>query len=81
MPRRPDNEVSEPENNGVSGKVIAFRLKEPALSALKSRFDTRPIVGITSVEKFVRKLAMDYASGKLVYLNPRDAANNPALRS
>ena len=79
MPITADIEIEEPVNE-TPGKVIAFRLKEPALTTLRSRFGARPIVGITSVEKFVRKLAMDYAEGKLVYLNHADAGSNPAIR-
>ena len=60
--------------------VYIFRLPTSADVDLIKDFESKPIVGITSVNLFARKIIMDYLSGRLAYLDPSSKLDNPLLK-
>jgi hypothetical protein len=60
--------------------VYIFRLPTSSDATLIKDFESVPIVGITSVNLFARKIIMDYLSGRLAYLEPASKLDNPLLK-
>lgn len=60
--------------------VYIFRLPTSSDTNLIKDFESKPIVGITSVNLFARKIIMDYLSGRLAYLDPNSKLDNPLLK-
>jgi hypothetical protein len=58
--------------------VVAFRVSKKAMAAFEKRMNKRPVVGIRSIHQYARKLFLDFTNNKCVYLNPVDAAEDPA---
>lgn len=62
-------------------KIISLRIKMEEAAKLNDVISRRPIVGVNSIEQFVRKLVLDFNRGALVYLNQHDKVNNPLLNN
>ncbi len=62
------------------GHVVSFRLpptlQKPANTALKEAH----IEKVESVDQFLKKVAADFLTGKLVYRDPADRNKNPFLQ-
>ena len=50
--------------------IVSFRLRDTEAQALSQDLRERPASGVSSLKQFTRKLCVDYALGKLVYVNP-----------
>lgn len=59
--------------------IVSFRLDKATLSRIKTHLKDRPVLGIRSENQFMRKLAVDWANGRLVYLKKTDEVSNPQL--
>ena len=57
--------------------TVSFRIEKHYLQKFHAKF--KPTVGIHSVNQFVRKVVIDIAENRLIYLNPKDKGNNPLL--
>jgi hypothetical protein len=52
-------------------------MREGEATGIQAELQRRPIPGVKSFKQFSRKLLIDYAQGKLVYINPSDERNVP----
>lgn len=52
--------------------IVSFRLRSSEIEALGSDLETMPAAGVKSVRQYARKLVIDYARDRLVYVNPMD---------
>jgi hypothetical protein len=60
--------------------IISFRLDKTMADKLSRKFDGwPPIMDIRSTNHFSRKILLDFLNGRLVYLNPKDAKQNPNM--
>lgn len=62
------NQIEKP----VKAVVVAFRITEAEEEKLQTIFDSTPMVGIKSTRQLARKLALDWANGKLAYKSKED---------
>lgn len=53
---------------------MSFRLRETEAALLHKDQAEHPVSGIESLKQFIRKLSVDYALGRLVYVQPVDRA-------
>jgi hypothetical protein len=74
---RRTTQVEASDNPGETA-VVAFRVPKTAVTAFEKRMNKRPVVGIRSIHQYARKLFLDFTDNKCVYLNPVDAAEDPA---
>jgi hypothetical protein len=59
-------------------RIISFRLPTGEANKLNELMG-KPIEGIKSEGQLVRKLVLDFVSGRIQYANPADAQRNPEL--
>lgn len=52
--------------------IVSFRLREAEAKLLQADFDNKPIAGLRSLKQLCRKLSVDYANGKVVYVDPEE---------
>ena len=52
--------------------AFSIRLRNSTIEELESDLEENPIIGVNSVKLLVKKLAVDFSSGRLVYANPED---------
>lgn len=53
-------------------RIISFRLREAETDLLEEDLKVSPVVGIKSLKQFARKLTIDYARQRLVYVRHVD---------
>jgi hypothetical protein len=59
--------------------VIAFRIPTKAAEVLHAKAESNCIVNVRSGNQFARKIVLDFLSGKLIYVRPKDKFHDPAL--
>jgi hypothetical protein len=52
--------------------IVSFRLRATEARALHADLMAVPAAGVKSLKQYARKLTIDYARNRLVYVNPRD---------
>jgi hypothetical protein len=52
--------------------IISFRLRESEADLLRADLDANPSAGVKSLKQFARKLAVDYARGRMTFIDPLD---------
>jgi len=67
--------MAKPKNQ-LKDRVASFRINRATDTEIENRIKGR-IVGCGTSNKFYRKLALDWFSGKLVYTNPKDFNVDP----
>jgi hypothetical protein len=67
------------ENGSGESSIVTFRVPTTEVKELEKRMQKRPVVGIRSVHQYSRKLFLDFIHGKVVYLNPTDMSEDPAM--
>jgi hypothetical protein len=60
--------------------IVSFRLRTSEAELLRKDLNQRPIAGVKSVKQFARKLTIDYARGRTVYVNDVDRSIDPDAR-
>jgi len=60
-------------------RVASFRIPLNVDQAVAQSLEDQPVSGVNSANKWYRKLALDYAAGRLVYKNPDDAKADPVF--
>jgi hypothetical protein len=55
---------------------VSFRLRETEADMLLQHLEKHPIAGFKSLKQFCRKLSVDYALERLIYINPIDCEIN-----
>ncbi len=60
--------------------IISFRLRKSEADALRLDMDANPSAGVKSFKQFSRKLTIDYARGRMVYVDPLDRKIDPYSR-
>lgn len=63
----------------LKDRVASFRVSRTVDSEFAAKLAANPIAGCDTTNKFYRKLALDYAAGRLVYTNPEDAFADPEV--
>lgn len=63
----------------LKDRVASFRVSRTVDSEFASKLTANPIAGCDTTNKFYRKLALDFAAGRLVYTNPDDAMADPEV--
>jgi hypothetical protein len=53
---------------------VSFRLRETEANLLLKDMEHNPVKGCRSLKQFARKLSVDYALGRLVFIHPLDRA-------
>ncbi len=53
-------------------RIISFRLREAETELLEQDLKVSPVIGIKSLKQFARKLTIDYARQRLVYVRGVD---------
>lgn len=66
----------EPRTN-----IVSFRLRDTEADRLALDLKNRPVVGIKSLKQFARKLTIDYAYDRLVYVRSVDRRLDPDSRN
>lgn len=61
-------------------EIVSFRLRKVEAALLKKDLKENPIAGVKSLEQFSRKLIVDYARGRTVYIDPIDRQIEPDAR-
>ena len=59
--------------------VMSFRLGTDDFLAFKKVFEGCPMIGVKSPNLLARKLAIDWARGKLKYTDPKDQLAAPEI--
>ena len=67
--------MAKPKNQ-LKDRVASFRINHTVDTEIEDRIKGK-IVGCGCANKFYRKLALDWHSGKLTYLNPDDFKTDP----
>jgi hypothetical protein len=60
--------------------VLIFRLPTSDDNKLGTKLSKNPIIGIKSKNLFARKIILDYLHGRLIYLDPAAATDNPLIK-
>lgn len=61
--------------------ICSFRLRDEEIKALNRDLRNHAIAGVKSTKQFCRKLAVDYAQGRLVYGDYYDRLHDPDVRA
>lgn len=69
------NKKREPRTN-----IVSFRLRDTEASLLAEDLKRHPAAGIKSLKQFARKLTIDYARDRLVYVEGIDRKIDPDSR-
>lgn len=67
--------MAKPKNQ-LKDRVASFRINKGVDTEIETRIKGK-IAGCGTANKFYRKLALDWHSGKLVYTNPNDFKVDP----
>lgn len=67
--------MSKPKDQ-LKDRVASFRINRTVDAEVEKRIEKK-IAGCSTANKFYRKLALDWLSGKLVYPNPEDFKTDP----
>ena len=67
--------MAKPKNQ-LKDRVASFRINKGIDAEIEQKIKNR-IAGCGTANKFYRKLALDWHSGKLVYSNPEDFKVDP----
>ena len=60
--------------------IISFRLRASESDSLKRDMEANPSAGVKSLKQFARKLCIDYARGRMVYIDLLDRKIDPYSR-
>jgi hypothetical protein len=61
--------------------IVSFRLRKSEAQALKDEMSNQPMAGVKSLKQYARKLTLDHAAGRTVYIHPRDMDVDPGPRN
>jgi hypothetical protein len=61
--------------------IISFRIRETEAQLLAVDLERRPVIGIKSLKQFARKLTIDYARDRLVYVREVERRLDPEARN
>jgi hypothetical protein len=61
--------------------IISFRLRKTEAELLANDLERRPVIGIKSLKQFARKLTIDYARDRLVYVREVERRLDPEARN
>jgi len=73
-------QVKHREKREPRDVIISFRLRQSEADALRRDMDANPSAGVKSLQQFSRKLIIDYARGRTVYVDPLDRKIDPYSR-
>jgi hypothetical protein len=61
--------------------IISFRLRQHEAEQLEANLRKTPVSGIESLKQLARMVTVDYAAGRVVYVNPVERKTAPDTRA
>jgi hypothetical protein len=80
MKTQQKQQVKQPKKREPRTVIVSFRLRDTEAQRLEQDLRNRPVVGIKSLKQFARKLTIDYAYDRLVYVRNVDRRLDPDSR-
>ncbi len=80
MKTQKKQQVKQSKKREPRTNIVSFRLRDTEAQRLEQDLKDRPVVGIKSLKQFARKLTIDYAYDRLVYVRSVDRRLDPDSR-